>query len=526
MYKRISALILCLVLIIFSFSGCFGRTKSDKPFAVPIVGEPSSLDPQIAKTDSEKIIIQNAFEGLVRINENDEIQNGVAESYTVSDDGLTYTFNLRHNAHWALFSGHKALLGDDYDKTFDINVYAEDFEFAFDRVFDSAISSPYLKIFDCISSYKALDKHTFQINLKYNDENFLRYLTYPGAMPCDKEFFELTGGKYGLDAKYTLCNGPFNVSRWTENTSIRLVKNNDYNGENKVKPSSITFYINSSNSAVAEKMATGTYDMAFLSNIDYASLSNKDDYNAVEIKNTVYSMIFNQSNKYLENKNIRLALVHSVDLDSISIDENAQKATGIIPPSCKIGNLSYISGDSKILGYDREKAKDYFEQGLLEVGDSSVELEIKCTQEHELFVKQLIQGMQKSLGVKFVVTVNVLEKSQLDAAVADGDYAVIFYPFTAESENADEFLESFNNNPVFNYNSQDYINKLEEFKTNAGDYNQLRLKCDQAENILINDAVMLPVLFEDSYLITDKDTAGIYYYSSKGNVCFINATKK
>ena len=169
MFKRITAIILCLIIIVFSFSGCFGRMKADESFAVPILDEPTSLDPQIADSDAEKMIVLNCYEGLLRVNENGELENGVAQSYSVSDDGLTYTFNLRHNAHWALFSGHKSVLGEkygeDYKNTFDITVYAEDFEFAFDRVFDSAIASPYASVFECISSYEAVDRFTFRITL-------------------------------------------------------------------------------------------------------------------------------------------------------------------------------------------------------------------------------------------------------------------------------------------------------------------------------------------------------------------------
>ncbi len=532
MFKRITAIILCLIIIVFSFSGCFGRMKADESFAVPILDEPTSLDPQIADSDAEKMIVLNCYEGLLRVNENGELENGVAQSYSVSDDGLTYTFNLRHNAHWALFSGHKSVLGEkygeDYKNTFDITVYAEDFEFAFDRVFDSAIASPYASVFECISSYEAVDRFTFRITLKYKYDGFLNTLTYAGAMPCDREFFELTGGKYGLDAKYMLCNGAFNASRWTEGTSIRIVRNDDYNGEDKIMPASVTFYINASQSLVADKMNLNTYDAAFLNSSDYNSLGNKDDYNAVPVENTVYSLVFNQANKYLENRNIRLAISHSVDSSlAQGISENIVEATGLVPPFCKIGNESYadISG-TKLLSYNADAAKAYFDEGLSETGDSSVEIDFKCTAEYEQFIKQLVQIMQKNLGVKFVASVTVLESTELDAAVADGNYAVVFYPFTANSSNANEFLESFENNSIFNYNSNEYSLLMSEMRANSGDFSALKNYCERAEELLLKDAVMLPVIFENSYFITGKDTGGIYFYSSQSNISFFKAVKK
>lgn len=527
MARKIVALTMCLILIMLSLDGCFGRQKADESFAVPILDEPTSLDPQIADSDAEKMIILNCWEGLMRVNSKGELESGVAESYDVSSDGLTYTFNLRQDAHWALFSGHKNVLGDDYKDTFDITVYAEDFEFAFSRIFDDTIGSPYKSIFSCIESFEASGKFTFTVKLKYRYDGFLYALTLPGAMPCDKEFYEKTGGKYGLDAKYMLSNGAFNASRWSEGSSIRIVRNDDYNGVNRIMPSAVTFYINSSQSAVAEKMGTGTYDMAFLTADGYNALPNKEDYNAQALENTVYSLIFNQSDKYLENRNIRLAIVHSIGHElSEGLSEGATAATGFVPPFCTVGNEKYASSASVLPSFDEALARECFEQGLLEIGSSSVELEIKCTQRYEQFIKQIVQIMQKTLGVRFVITVNTLEMSDINAAISDGDYSIVFYPFVAESARTDEFLESFEDNSLFNYSSEEYSAALDEIRASLGDFAALRKSCEKAEGILISDAVMLPVLFDSSYFITDADSAGIYFYNAVSNVVFMSATRK
>lgn len=527
MTKRIISLLLITLLITLSFSGCLGKTKADKSFAVPITDEPSSLDPQIVNSDAEKLIVSNCFEGLMRISESGELENGVCKNYTVSDDGLKYTFILRDDAHWALFSGHKTILGENYKETFDINVYAQDFKFAFDRLFNISINSPYTYLFDAVQSYEAVDNHTFTVTLKHKDDNFLYSLTCPGAMPCDEEFYNATGGKYGLDAKYLLCNGPFNVSKWVENTTVKIVRNDDYNGEHKVKPSSVTFYLNKDASAIAGKMSADTYDAAFLSKSQFNNITDFEDLNISEVSNTVYSIIFNQKDKYLQNKNIRQAIAYATDLSIVSSD-NAIAASGIIPPFCKIGNESYVTenNSAELLPYDAESAKKCFEQGLLETGSSSVEIEIKCTEEYETFVKQLIQIMQKTLGVKFIVSATVLSENELSAAISDGNYSAAFYPFTANSVMTSDFLESFAGQNIFSYSSVSFTKSIDAIRTNSGDFTALRKCCEDAENIIISDVVMIPVLFENSYFLTSKDTQGIYFYSSSDSIYFINATKK
>lgn len=529
MRKRLVSLLLVLIMILTLFSGCKTRTKADKSFSAPITDEPTSLDPQIADSVSEKTIALNCFEGLLRINDKGELEAGVAESYTVSDDKLTYSFKLRNNAHWALFSGHKELLGENYADTFDINVYAEDFKFAFDRIFDAQIDSPYRYMFACVDSYSAVDKYTFTVRLKYADENFLYALTTPGAMPCDKEFYELTRGRYGLDAKYLLCNGPFNVSKWTEGTSIRIVRNDDYNGVNKVKPAAVTFFMNSSEDQIAEKMKSKTYDVAFLNKYNYDSLENKDDYNDQSVENTVYSLIFNQTNKYLANKNIRLAINYAADLLKFQFPEGeSSKAVSIVPPFCMLGDEPYINQNYKSLlnNYDAAKAKNLFEQGLLELGESSVSLEIKCAEEYENAIKQTVQTLQKNLGVKFIISVNAVKQSELSAIVRDGNYSIVFFPYTVKSNSVSEFFEEFAKSDIFSMNSDAFNFLLKDIHEQSGNRQQLAELCRNAEKMLISESLMIPVSYEKSYFITSKKTAGIYFYSSDSDIYFINATKK
>lgn len=529
MFKKSVCVITSLILIMLSFCGCFGRGKANKSFAVPIIGEPTSLDPQIAKTDSEKMIVLNCYEGLFRINKDGAIENGVCESYTVSDDGLRYTFKLRQDAQWALFSGHKNVLGENYADTFDINVYAEDFAFAFDRIFDPAINSPYSALFSSVASYSADDKYTFSITLNSKDDNLLYNLASAGAVPCDREFYELTGGKYGLDAKYSLCNGPFNVGKWIDGTSIRIDRNNEYSGENKVMPSSVTFYVNTSRDAVADKMNNGIYDVAYLNNLNYSRITDKSSFNTQSVENTVYSFILNQSDKYLGNKNIRLSLAYSADLSLAgTISEDIKPAVSFVPPYCKIGTTQYIPSDAtgSVYTFNSTKAKQYFEQGLLEIDSSSVELEIKCAEEYETFVKQIVQVWQKTLGVKFAVTVSVAAGDELDSTVASGNYSAVFYPFTANTVNANEFLESFSNNSKLNYKSDRFEAALQQIRASSRDNSQLLASCKNAESVLIDEAVMLPVIYEYSYFIQSKGVSGIYFYPTGDIMYFINAVKK
>lgn len=548
MFKKLLSLLMIFVFILLSFSGCFGKTKEGKAFSMPITDEPTSLDPQIAASNAERLVAVNCYEGLMRIAADGSVQPGVAERYTVSPNGLVYTFYLRQDAHWALFSGHKELLseryGENYKETYDITVYAEDFVFGLQRAVDPQTGSADAFLFSAIAGAReimagqaaastlgvqALDPFTVQITLAYADENLLYALTVPGAMPCDKEFFELTAGRYGLDAGYTLCNGPLHVSKWTEKTSIKLIKNDEYNGEQPAKPASLTLYYNADASKIPEKLAAGTYDAGFLSKADYDALSDTEDLNVQSLENTTYAFLFNLRNTRMENENLRKALCLATDPEKLALlGENITAATGLVPPYCKIGAGAYRENGSHaaMLSYDAAAAKACFDEALLELGTSAVEIEVLCEESCGDYVRAVTQTWQKALGVKFVVSVQSVTADALEAAVIDGNYTVVFYPLTADSVMTSAFLETFGDGNRFGTASADFAQMLSAVRANTGNFNALRTACTAAEDYLLQHAVLLPVLWQGTYFVTSKDTKDIYFYSSKDYVYFNCATKK
>lgn len=528
MVKRIISVLILLCVMLTSFTGCFGRKKAGESFSMPIMEEPTSLDPQIADQNSEKLVAANCFEGLLRVDENGNLANGVAQSYTVSENGLTYTFHLRQDAHWAMFSGHKTVLGEDYADTFDITVVAADFKFAVERTMNPQTGSDDARLFAAVRRIEAPDDFTVVFYLNYADDNFLYALTAPGAMPCDEAFFNATNGKYGLDAGYLLCNGPLHVSRWTEESSVRMIKNEDYNGESDPCPASLTLYINKNETEAAKKMADLTYDAAFLSTAQFEGLEDAKDLTVTEIANVTYSFIFNQNKKNFQNKNLRLAVSKACNLSALA--ESAEKtaaADGLVPPSCKIGNTFFRDSGAAaaLLAYDEAGARANFEEALLELNASSIEVVIACTQQYEPFIRQVVQGLQKTLGVKFVASVQAMSETELSAAVTDGNYDIVFYPFKADALFVREFLENFGTGNAFGFSSETFTSMLSAVYKVSGSYAEQRAACGDAENYLLQNAVILPVFYENSYFVTSRKTAGIYFYSSAGNICFIHAKK-
>ena len=95
---RISAFLLCLCCAFFT--SCKEDDGKGYVFGYDISSNPGSLDPQYASDRESYLIIGSVFEGLFRIGADGNAEKAMAESYTVSDDGLTYNFKLKQDRYW------------------------------------------------------------------------------------------------------------------------------------------------------------------------------------------------------------------------------------------------------------------------------------------------------------------------------------------------------------------------------------------------------------------------------------------
>ena len=219
-WLRFTAAVLAAAFL-FALTGC-GSSTNSASFTWFVDSIPANLDPQVASGASDVIACENLYGTLVRKDPDGELVPGLCEEWTVSPDGLTYTFTLKDGLRYAAAKG----AATEYDIT------AEDFVFAFRRIFRADTASPYAVEFSAIQNSAAVlaglaDESslgvsangalTLMFRLSERDDNFLAKLAMPGAAPCDEAFFESTRGTYGLTAKTTLASGSFYLYNWTTN---------------------------------------------------------------------------------------------------------------------------------------------------------------------------------------------------------------------------------------------------------------------------------------------------------------------
>ena len=274
--RRFLSVILA-ALMLLSLASC-SEDGTGRGFVYALDESPTTLDPQYVGDTSGLIVINNVFEGLVRLDSEGNAIPGIAEKWDVSPDGLTYTFTLKQGTKWRCPSAIKNEFGEEFYNRFkEIPVTAHDFVFAMQRAVSPQISSPMAhRLFAIVNATEiysgqadvsslgvsAPDDSTLVISLREPCGDMLERLTEGVFMPCNEEFFNATGGRYGLTYKHILCNGPFYVSAWDSSSSLVIKKNSEYAGVQAVVPASVTFNFDSDAASVAKKLSTQSLSAA------------------------------------------------------------------------------------------------------------------------------------------------------------------------------------------------------------------------------------------------------------------------
>ncbi|MGN0534867.1 MAG: peptide ABC transporter substrate-binding protein [Eubacterium sp.] len=542
--KRITSLILCFVLTAVMLSAC-GSNDGRIDFIYPFEGNIVSFDPQISSTADEFLIIENCFEGLVRIRDNGEVVPGVAESWDISSDGKTYTFKLKKGTKWRIKedSSITELMGDDFNP----DITAHDFVFALQRTADPVTDSPLFSYFSNIVNasevhsgkasadrlgVSAADDYTLVIQLKSPDDSFLSTLTTAAAMPCNEDFFNATKGRYGLGLGYTMFNGQFYVSSVLESSYI-LKNNGMYTGDHPAKVTDITLNITDGDADIAKNLKNGYYDCAYITGSEYEQL-NDSKISVTPYSNKMWGIVLNKNRQIFTNSDLRQAVCLSVSRPQTSEHPYFTSATGITPPSCSIGSDSADKAiGTTVYNQDTAKAVELWRKGLEEEKFTSAQLTMIVTEDMEEIAKQLVQGIQGSIGeissygkdgkISFSLKIEVLNKSDFVTAFSNGEYDLALYCFESGSSNAVTFLNSILDGG--------YIGELDGAqqavkKAQNASSADLASACKKAEQEILGDYSLLPLFYESSYYACAKGVSGVDFHPGSGRVSFVNATRE
>lgn len=538
MFKKLVSLFLAIVAVI-SLCACGG--DSSDVLILPIESDPMCLDPQVADSKEAKLMIANCFEGLVRLDKDYKIIPGVAESWEISKDGLTYTFNLRKDTHWKLLNSFEDVLPEGYKDTYRTQVIAADFVYGISRALDPATQAGdaeklfTIKNASAVNSGKqptsalgitAKDDLTLVITLERADPDFLRILTLPVAMPCHEDFFKATHAKYCLDLKYTFCNGPFYLSRWAEDNTLSMYKNDEYKGSVKVNPDELYFYVNTEESSVVKKIRQRTYDCAFISEAAKNELSDSDKISNYSIQNTVYGLCFNCTDSVLSNEDMRRALAMVTKTAELTANYDNSFTKGIVPDCVRYGENSYreAAGNVSGIAYNEQQALTLWKKGLKKLDISTAEVIVTCTEENAHLMQQTVQNWQRVFSTSILAKVEVKTADQISTMIYNTSYQVLYHKISTDSSTVTDTLKKFTSDSSSNFfgfadkNYDSIVNSVISAYSGTAKLSG----CISAEKYILDKAVFLPMLGGSSYAVVNKGVDGLYFSPAFESVCLIS----
>lgn len=268
--------------------------KQNDTLTIGFVLEPVSLDISgVAGAAIPQVLLNNVYEGLLKIENTGQIVPSLAESYTVSTDGLTYTFKLRE----AKFHSGSAMT-------------ANDVVWSFNRVTDPAstvVLPAQKKQFASVASVTAKGANTVIIKLKERDNDFMFNLTQRGGVVFKTGTADLATKANGT--------GPFKLKAWNRGSSITLVRNDAYYGPKPAMKTVVFRYILDA-TALSNAMLSGEIDI--MSTVQAPELLNvfKGRKNLTVTSGTTngeVTMSMNNSRAPFNNKLVRQAVRQAIN---------------------------------------------------------------------------------------------------------------------------------------------------------------------------------------------------------------------
>nr|WP_300656976.1 ABC transporter substrate-binding protein [uncultured Acetatifactor sp.] len=447
-----------------------GQETGDRYGGSIVVGvqqDIDSLDPHKATAAGTKEIIFNIFEGLVKPDENGNLINAVASDYTISEDGLVYTFTLRDNVKF-----HNGNV-----------VTAEDVKYSLERVSGLLDGTPLISTLSTIKSVDILDEKTVQVTVE-NANTELIYSFVAAIIPA---------GSGEDETADPIGTGPFSFVSYKPQQGIVLAKNPDYWQEGLPYLDQVEFkIINSADTALLE-LQGGTIDFyAYLTDSQAQALQGSHQVISSPT-NMVQALFLNNAVEPLNDVRVRQAISYALDKESIN--DFVGGGNGTLLSSAMLPTLKeyYVDlNDTYGTTANVEKAKELMaEAGYADGFD--MEIAIVSTYEFHMQTGEVIVEQLKEIGIN--ATIKGMENSSwLDEVYNGRQFDATITALTCDMTPGylmNRFQTDSSKNFI-NFQSAEYDEIYAKAQAaldpdeKAGYYKELqKILCDQAGSVFI-----------------------------------------
>lgn len=501
-----------------------------------------SLDPQQATDGTSFEVIADYTDGLMQMDADGQAVPAIAESYDLSDDGLTYTFHLRSDAKWS--NGTP--------------VTAADFVFAWQRAVDPAVASEYAYMLSDIGQIKnaaeiiagekdkselgvtAVDDTTLQVELNVPVSYFLSLMYFPTYYPVNEEFFNSCGDTFATSPETTLSNGAFVLDSYEPAaTAFHLTKNADYYDAAKVQLSGLNYQVIQDSQQALMSYQTGALDTTLVNGEQVDQVKDDPEFMTVGAGYLWYVSPNMSAVPELANLNVRLAMTMAIDRDAITADvlKDGSAATyTAVPPEFAAGpDGSDFSADqtkfSDVCKFDATAAADYWAKGLEELGISELSLDmIVDADDAPQKVAQVLKEQWETTLPGFTVNLVVEPKKQRIQDMQDGNYQLGLTRWGPDYADPMTYLGMWitdNSNNYGLWSNADYDAIIAECTTGdlCTDAEGRWAKLYDAEQIVMDEAVIFPLYTQCNAEMLSSKVTGVEYHPVALNRVYKNAVK-
>ncbi|EJS67033.1 peptide ABC transporter substrate-binding protein [Bacillus cereus] len=536
--KRKKSRLMVMVLVTSLFlTACNNKAnKSDtetkkQVLNVTVSEEIPSLDTAKTMDGTSAHIMQNIFEGLYVLDDQDQPIPAVAKSFTRSEDGKKYTFELRKDAKWSN--------GD--------NVTANDFMFAWKRAVNPQTASQYAYMLFQVKNAKEINKGTMpldelgvkvindyklEVELEQPIPYFLQLLALPIYLPQHESFLKEQEGNYGLEPSNLIYNGPFVLEKWKHEQEFQLKKNDIYWDQKKVKLDEINFHIVKDTMTAVNLYEAGDLDRVPVnSQVVDKYKENKELHMSSDPG--IAMLRFNEKNNALANKKVRQSIslaLNKEDFVAHFINNGAKPASGLVP----VGHVNEKTGkdfrkeNGDISSYDLQNAQKVWEEAKKELGVEQISLEfLTFEQDNAKRMAEYIKGdLEKNLqGLTIQIKQQPFkQKLQLEQT---GDYDISMVNWGPDYKDPISYLELFttsNPNNKMSYSNSRYDELIKKAKNELVLDQEKRWEAlQEAERILLEDAAIAPLYHIGSAYVQKDYVKGIEKHQFGGVYTYKNA---
>lgn len=498
------------------------ESTGDKELAVQIGPDPETIDPALNSAVDGGNMLLHAYECLLIVGEDGTLQPGQAESYEVSEDGLTWTFHLGDGLKWS----------DGSDLT------ANDFVYSWKRVCNPEVAAPYAEtVLGMVKGYdEAIDGNLDALGVSAPDDSTLvvelaNPCSYFGSLaafatlsPVQEATIEANGEAWATAPETYVSNGPFYMTEWVPGSHITFSKNPYYWNADAIKLDRLKFVLMEDSNAAYSAYQTG--EVLLIKDVpteEIPSLEGTDDFYVDPIIGTYYISL-NIEKAPFDDVNVRKAL-------SLAIDREYVASTLMQGTYTAAGNLmgpGWMDTDGTEFMSNANGGKPYidttnFEANLEEAkqlladagypdgeGFPTISYTTNDAGYHKV-VAEYLQQAWAELGID--LQVNIVEWSSFTPMRRSGDFEVARNGWVGDYSDPSNMLELFcttNGNNDGKFSNADFDAAIDTSRSTL-DAAERSTALHTAEDILMDQAGCIPLAYYNDFWLQSSKITGAWH---------------